>query len=172
MIRDSYKALLILLIFTLGSCWPSSVSFIDGSMPEEWKSFHLNVLENNAGNTPLSYPLDLAEAIRSGIQNNTKLQLNDSAENAEIDIDGVIKSYSITPVALQEGDNAAKNRLTVSADFTFYIKAPEEDEMRLSTSRFIDYDANTDLSTVENELLQEVTDQIVQDIINKLRSNW
>lgn len=160
------------LSLILASCWPSKITFIDGSMPPEWKAFYVGVLENKAANTPLSYPLNLAESIRSGIQNNTKLQLSNAPTDAEVDIEGEINSYSITPVALQEGDNATKNRLTVSVNFVFYISAPEENEMTLNASRFIDYDANTDLSTVENDLLQEVTDQIVQDVLNKLRSNW
>jgi len=167
----TYRVLLGLSLI-LTSCWPSKVTFIDGSMPPEWKAFYVGVLENKAANTPLSYPLNLAESIRSGIQNNTKLQLSNAADNADVDIEGSINSYSITPVALQEGDNAAKNRLTVSVNFVFYVSSPEEDEMLLNASRFIDYDANTDLSTVENDLLQEVTDQIVQDVLNKLRSNW
>lgn len=156
----------------LSSCWPSKVSFVDGSMPEEWKAFYLTNLDNKTANTPLSYPLELSESIRSGIQNNTRLQLSSRQEDAEVQIDGSINSYSITPVALQEGDNAAKNRLTVSVNFNFSITKPEEKEMQLTATRFIDYDASTDLGTVENSLLQEVSDQIVQDVINKLLSNW
>ena len=76
------------------------------------------------------------------------------------------------PVAMQEGDKAAKNRLTVGAQFTFYISQPKEEQMTLNVSRFIDYDSNTDLATVENTLLEEINKQIVQDVINKLLSNW
>lgn len=156
----------------LSSCWPKSISFTDGSMPPEWKLFHLITLEDNSGNTPLSYALDLSEAIRSGIQNNTRLQISDNPDSSQVVIEGVITNYSITPVALQEGDNASQNRLTVTANFSIYTKEPEESEMNLSSSRFIDYDVNTDLGTVETELLSEVSDQIVQDVINKLLSNW
>lgn len=164
--------LLISSLLLFSSCWPSRISFVDGSMPEEWKAFHLNVIDNKAANTPLSFPLELAESIRSGVQNNTRLQLSKSEENAEVIIDGTINSYSITPVALQEGDNASKNRLTVSVDFVFQITAPEAKEMTLNASRFVDYDASTDLGVVESTLLQEVSDQLVQDVINKLLSNW
>ena len=44
--------------------------------------------------------------------------------------------------------------------------------MTMTSTRFIDYDSNTDLGIVENQLLEEVNDQIVQDVINKLLSNW
>lgn len=163
---------IISLFFVLTSCWPTSVSFVDGSMPPEWKTFHVDNLENNAPNTPLSYSTTLSESIRDGVQNNTSLLINSDADKAEVNITGTISSYTITPVALQEGDNAAKNRLTVSVQFEIFISKPEEDEMTLTSSRFVDYDVSTDISIVETELLAEVNEQIVQDVINKLMSNW
>jgi len=90
----------------------------------------------------------------------------------EIVIEVTIKCYTVIPVAVQEGDNASKNRLTISAQFTIEVSAPEEDQMNLTSTRFIDYDSNTDLASVENQLLEEISRQIVQDVINKLNSNW
>lgn len=168
-----YKLLAIaLLLFGLTSCWPTRVSFVDGSMPEEWKSFTVKTLENNTGNAPLSYNATLTELIKDGVQNSSRLSLSDDPESSEVNIEGIVSSYTITPVALQEGDAAAQNRLTVTVQFEIFITQPEEDIMELTSSRFIDYDASTDLGTVENELLSEVSDQIVQDVLNKLFSNW
>lgn len=164
---------LFLLIALLSSCWPSSVSFVDtGSMPEEWQTFSIKTLENNAPNTPISYSATLSEAIKDGIQNNTRLLLNPITGKGEVYIEGVITAYSVIPVALQEGDNAQKNRLTITTSYTIYISAPKEDQMTLTSSRFVDYDSNTDLSSIEASLLEEINTQIVQDVINKLLSNW
>ncbi|TXI84239.1 MAG: hypothetical protein E6Q38_02215 [Crocinitomicaceae bacterium] len=161
------------LIALLTSCWPSSVSFVDtGSMPEEWKTFSIKTLENNAPNTPISYAATLSEAIKDGIQNNTRLLLNPTTGKGEVYIEGVISGYSVVPVALQEGDNAQKNRLTITTSYTIYISAPKEDQITLTSSRFVDYDSNTDLGSVEATLLEEINTQIVQDVINKLLSNW
>jgi hypothetical protein len=44
--------------------------------------------------------------------------------------------------------------------------------MNLTSTRFVDFDSNTDLATVERTLLEEINTQIVQDVINKLLSNW
>lgn len=165
--------LFILPVFALSSCWPTSVSVVDkGGKPEEWKTFSIQTLENKAPNCPLNYAVTLSESIKDGIQNNTNLLLNSDTGKGEIYIEGSINNYTIMPVAMQEGDNAAKNRLTVGAQFTFYISQPKEEQMTLNVSRFIDYDSNTDLATVENTLLEEINKQIVQDVINKLLSNW
>ena len=168
------KSLLIfILLFSLCSCWPSSVSLSDtGGMPEEWKTFSVTTLGNNAPNTPISYSANLSEQIKDGVQNNTRLLLNPRSGAGEIIIEGTINNYSVLPVAMQEGDNAAKNRLTVSVQFTIFISAPKEDKMTLTSTRFVDYDSNTDLAAVEANLLEEINKQIVQDVINKLLSNW
>ena len=162
-----------ILIMVISGCWPSSVSFRDtGSMPEEWKTFSVTTLENDAPNTPISYAAQLSEKLKDGVQNNTRLLLNPVVGKGEISIEGKISSYTIIPVAIQEGDNSAKNRLTISVQFTIFITAPEEDKMTLTSTRFVDYDSNTDLASVESSLLDEISTQIVQDVINKLLSNW
>jgi hypothetical protein len=163
---------LLLVLLSMTACWPTSVSFVDkGGMPAEWKSFSLITLTNNAPNAPLSYSANLSEQIKDGIQNNTRLSLNPETGKGEVVIEGSINGYSVLPVALQEGDNAAKNRLTISVQFTFNI-APTEETMTLNSTRFIDYDSNTDLASVEGSLLEEISKQIIQDVINKLYSNW
>ena len=163
----------LIVLIGLTGCWPSSVSFIDtGSMHEEWKTFSVKTLENDAPNTPISYAALLSEKLKDGVQNNTRLLLNPVLGKGEVSIEGKISSYTIIPVAIQEGDNSAKNRLTISVQFTIFITAPEEDKMTLTSTRFIDYDSNTDLASQEATLLDEISTQIVQDVINKLLSNW
>ena len=168
------KFLLFLPIaLLLSACWPSSVSFIDnGSMPEDWKTFSVRTLENNAPNTPISYAPQLSEQLKDGIQNNTRLLLNPETGKGEVYVEGKINTYSVTPVAIQEGDNSAQNRLTISVQFTIFVSAPKEEKMNLTSTRFVDFDSNTDLATVERTLLEEINTQIVQDVINKLLSNW
>jgi outer membrane lipopolysaccharide assembly protein LptE/RlpB len=162
----------IALFCVLSSCWPTSVSFVDGNMPPEWKFFSIKTLENNAPNAPLSYAALLSEDLKDGVQNNTKLKLNSSPNTGEVQIEGVISNYTVSPIAIQAGDVAAKNRLTVSVNFKIYIKAPKEDEMNLTATRFFDFDSSQDFASVEKQLIEEINKQIVQDLINKLLSNW
>jgi len=163
---------LIILANLLASCWPTSVSFVDGSMPEEWKNFSVKTLENTAPNAPISYAAALSEEIKDGIQNKTKLKLNTTANTGEIQIEGLISNYMVSPIAIQNQDEASKNRLTITTSYTIYIKAPKEDEMTLNSTRFADYDSNQDFSIIEAQLISDINKQIVQDIINKLLSNW
>lgn len=162
----------ILIIFLLSSCWPVSVSFKDVQFPEEWEKFHVVTLQNNAANTPLNYSVLISEDLKTGLQNNTRLMLAGDQDDAQIVIEGNIVNFSIQPIALQQGDDAAKNRMTISVDFTVREKVPEEKDNQFRISRFADYDANEDYSSIESSLLEEINAQIVQDVINKLSSNW
>jgi hypothetical protein len=167
-----------LLIFTvlsiaLSSCWPSSVSFNDsGSIPPEWNYFSVQNLENNAPNSPINFSGFLSDKIRDGIQNNTRLKLSKQANTGEVRLDGAITNYQITPVAIQAGDNVAKNRLTVTCTIKIGITSPKEQEMIVNTSRFADYPTDKNFSDVEQELNEQISSQIVQDVINKILSNW
>lgn len=168
------KIVAVLLLFSLlSSCWPTSVSFKDkGSMPESWKTFSIKTLEINAANCPLSYSASLTEKLKDGVQNNTRLALNTSLGKGEVNIEGLISSYNVMPLAIQGNDNASQNRLTISVQFSIFISEPKEDIIILTATRFADFSAATNLSTVESQLVEEISEQIVQDVINKLLSNW
>ncbi len=171
----------ILLLSLLASCWPTSISFKDtgGQGDPRLKLFTLKTLENNAPNAPLSYPALLSESIKDGVQNNTKLKLSNDPDTAQVNIEGSITNFTISPIAMQPGDVAARNRLTVSTNYTIYINVPPkenepltENKMTLTSTRFADYDSSQDFAVVEAQLLEEINKQIVQDVINKLLSNW
>lgn len=161
------------LLILITSCWPKSVSFTDsGSMPSEWKTFSVKTLELVAPNAPVSYAPNLSEKIKDGIQNNTRLLLSSKSGSEQVAIEGSISDYSVTPIAIQPGDNAAKNRLSISVNFTIFISEPKEEKMILTSTRFVDYSSTEDFASKEAELLEEINKQIVQDVINKLFSNW
>lgn len=141
-------------------------------MPEEWERFYLQTLQVNAPTCPLSYAANLSEAIKDGIQNNTRLSIAPDVKNAQVQLSGEITQYSVNPIALQNGDNAAKNRLSIGVIFTLNYTVPKQEEVKITITRFADFDASTNFSSVENQLLSSINEQIVQDIINKLMSNW
>lgn len=165
--------LFIGLLFLLTACWPTSISFRDGSVPPEWKRFVVHAFENNASNAPISYSSDLTELIKDAIQNRVGLTLVTSeSDDPQIVVSGSVDSYHITPLSLQDNTAEVKNRLTVRANFEIFISEPEEEVMKLSSSRFVDFDASQDVGSIQNQLLEEISDQIVQDVLNKLLSNW
>ena len=167
---------LLLLVVVLGgslcSCWPTRIGFVDDSMPQEWKEFYVTPLELSAATAPSNYNATLTESLRSGIQNNTRLKMLTKTNDSAVQISGSVNSYNTTPQAVTNGDNAQKNRLTVSVNFTIITPTKGLEKMQMTSTRFADYDASQQLADVESQLLELINQQIVQDVINKLRSNW
>tara|TARA_B100000508_G_scaffold141093_1_gene146556 strand:- start:64771 stop:65277 length:507 start_codon:yes stop_codon:yes gene_type:complete len=167
------KFLILIPLFLLAGCWPTSVSFRDGSVPPEWKRFAVQTLESKAANAPISYAPDLTEEIKDAIQNRVGLKLVPSeAEDPQVNVTGVVENYNVTPLSLQDNTAEVKNRLTIRASFEIFISEPEEEVMKLNVSRFADFDASQDVGSIQAQLLSEINDQIVQDVLNKLLSNW
>lgn len=165
----------MVIVFLISSCWPTRMSFVDDSMPEEWQTFHISPLELNAATAPANYNATLTESLRTGIQNNTRLKMLTEAKDDDpnnVQISGVVNSYNTTPQAITEGDNAQRNRLTVSVSFTIITPTKGLEKIQMTSTRFADYDASQQLSDVEAQLLDIINQQVVQDLINKLRSNW
>lgn len=161
----------LLLLFS--ACWPTVfLNPRDKSFPEEWKKFYVNPIEVTTATAPTSYGASLSEQMRTGIQNNTSLKLATKADDAQVEISSVVTSYSTTPVAVQQGDQTTQNQLTVNVQVTITTPTKGLEEIKFNASRFAVYSADKQLVDVEQELLPTINQQIVQDVINKLLSNW
>ncbi len=164
---------LCFLGYVLNSCWPESFSFRDtGGMPLEWKTFSIQNLENQAPNCPLSFGPLLSEQLKDGVQNNTRLLLDTQNGAGQVHIEGAITNYQVQPVAIQGSDNASSNRLTMTLQLKIKISVPKEEEWQFTSTRFADFSSGLNLADVEQKLFNDIAAQMVQDLINKLYSNW
>jgi outer membrane lipopolysaccharide assembly protein LptE/RlpB len=165
--------LFIFVAIGLSACWPSSFSFKDtGGMPEEWKTFTLKTLELEAATCPLNFAALLSEKMKDGIQNNTPLLLNTSFGKGEVNMEGKITQYTVMPLAVQGNNSASQNRLTMTVVMTINITKPKEEQWSMTSTRFADFNSGTNLSEVETKLFEDISEQMVQDLITKLLSNW
>jgi len=167
------NTLFILVAFGLSACWPSSFSFKDtGGMPEEWKTFSLKTLELEAATCPLNFAALLTERMKDGVQNNTPLLLNTSYGKGEVNMEGKITQYTVMPLAVQGNNTASQNRLTMTVAMTINITKPKEEQWTMTSTRFADFSSSTNLAQVETKLFEDISTQMMQDLINKLLSNW
>ena len=108
------------------------------------------------------------ESLRDIMQSQTKLNL--VGENGDLQISGVIKNYIVTPVNIQAGsESAAQNRLKMTINVNTYYN--QNDSIGLNNSAFsafVDYDATSDFSSIEEELVENLNYQITQDVFDKI----
>lgn len=162
------------LLLVLTSCWPTMfMNPVDkGGMPKEWKEFYVNPIEVTSATAPSNYGAVLSENVRSGVQNNTRLKLVAEPNDSTLQVSTTVTGYSTSPVAIQQGDVATENRLSITVNVVITSPTKGLEEMTFSTTRFASYDATKQLVDVEQALIENINQQIVQDVINKLNSNW
>jgi hypothetical protein len=89
-------------------------------------------------------------------------------------IEGEIIDYKTNPVAIQGNERAALNRLTISVKVRFTNNEPEKenDSFDQIFTSFEDYDASQNFSSVEDQLVEIITERIITDVFNKAVVNW
>ena len=146
-------------------------SFKDASpIPIEIKTFRVNYLENRAQyiNTQLSQ--QLTENLKIKIISATRLkQTND--DDAHYDVSGYVSQYFTSTVNIAN-NNTTTNRLTVGFHLVFKNTLDPTKNFEADISRNEDFDANKSLTDAENTLTPIVVKNVVDEIFNKIFSNW
>ena len=162
---------IILISITLSSCALPKFSFKSGGSETkeiDAKTVQVDYFQNKSAIGGPFLGASFTESLRDIMQSQTKLNL--VAINGDLQISGVIKNYIISPVNIQAGsESAAQNRLKMSVNVNTYYN--QNDSIGLNNSAFsafVDYDATSDFSSIEEELVENLNYQITQDVFDKI----
>jgi phosphoglycerate-specific signal transduction histidine kinase len=139
-------------------------------IPIEIKNFRVQQLGNKAQYTNAQLSPQLTEKLRQKIINTTRLR-NTNEDDAHYDISGYVSQYSTTTVTIQEGQ-AGTNRLTVGFHLVFKCSLDPTKDFEADVSRNEDFAASKSLSEAENEINDRLVKNLVDEIFNKIFSNW
>lgn len=112
----------------------------------------------------------MTDGLRNKFLTNTNLNLIDNG--GDLEFSGSIVNYAITPVAVQANETAALNRLTIAVNIEFVNHQNEKQNWTSTFSRYADYNSSSDITSIQDQLIKEITDQITEDIFNKAVVNW
>jgi hypothetical protein len=160
---------LALALFALPSC-RVSYSFTGASISPNVKTVTIPYFVNNAGLVVPTLARTLTDGLRDYITSQSNLVQID--RGGDLLFDGAITQYIIQPVAIQGNETAAMNRLTVTVNVKFTNKTDIKQNWEQPFSRYQDYPSSQNLQSVQEQLIKEITDQLVQDIFNKAVVNW
>ena len=112
------------------------------------------------------------EKLRDIFIRQTPLELVE--RGGDLHFEGSIVEYNIKPISAQASDigQVAQNRLTISVNVIYRNKLDESKNFEQRFSRFEDIDANADISAVEGELIEVITQQLAENILNQSIGNW
>ncbi len=161
---------LTVAIILVSSCKINYSTTSGGNLNENIKTFSIEQFTNQASLGPSTIGLTFTEELRDLFQSQTKLELVQA--NGDLSYEGTISGFNIMPIALQGDQTAAQNRLTISIKVTFTNQIEPKDNFEQTFSRFADYNSTSDISAVQDDLIEEIFEQLTQDIYDKTLGDW
>lgn len=139
------------------------------------KTIQVDAFFNNTDLGPANLGQTFTNRLKEYYQQNSSL--NVVPENGELQIEGTIMEYRISPVAPVAGvsdvSTAALTRLTISVRVNYLdTLEPKNSFKDKSFSFFSDFPNTQDLSAVQEQLERRIFDQIFIDIFNATVANW
>jgi hypothetical protein len=134
---------------------------------------------NNTDLGPANLGPNFTNKLKDYYQRNSSLKV--VAEGGELQVEGVITTYSIAPmapVATVGGatapiDAAALTRLTITVKLNYIDNLEPKNNFKDKTfSFFTDFDNNLDFTRIQEDLERKIFDQILIDIFNATVANW
>lgn len=162
-------------------CWifllatSCTVTFVDRSIDySQTKTFNIDQFSVKDAIAPPTSGLTFSEQLKTRILNNTKLSYVQDDSDADLLFSGAITAYRLEAIAPQANQTVALQRLTIQLSVSHVNKADKtgRSDWNENFSRFANFSADQDLSSVENQLIEEVYDQVLDDVFNKAFSGW
>ena len=160
----------IIICLLAGSGCKVNYSLSGASISPDVKTINIKYFTKSATLGPPSLSQTFTERLKQKFLTQTKLILTN--EKGDLNFEGSITAYTVTPQAIQANENAARNRLTISVAVNFINLKDEKQNFQTTFTRFTEYDSSVNLASIEDALVSDVNDQLIDDIFNKAVINW
>ena len=160
---------LLALCLLLAAC-TGGYSFTGASIPPDAKTISVATFPNYAATVNPQLSQQITDALIQMFSSQTTL--NVISDDGDLQLSGQITGYDTRASALSSSDEVSMNRLTVTVKVKFVNQKDPEADFEQSFSRYRDYAASLDFSSVENGLVEEIVTELCEDIFNKAVVNW
>jgi len=155
-------------LILLSSC--GIYSFTGGDVGNA-KTIQIDFFNNNASLIEPTLSQSYTISLQDYFITQTSLSLNKSG--GDLQFEGEITRYTITPITATADQTAAQNRLTIEINVRFYNREDETKNFERKFSHFYDYDADVILEGTDLETAyEEIFERINQNIFNASIANW
>ncbi len=104
------------------------------------------------------------------ITRNTRLSTVDSG--GDLQLEGEITGYSLSPQAVTENAYASKTRLTITVRVKYTDTRQESNDVDQTFSAYRDFASSEMLTDVQDQLCNEISKELVDLIFNATLGNW
>ena len=165
-----WSLFLLLLCFGLTSC-SISYKFNAGTMDySQIQSISIKDFPNMANYVYAPLAQRFTDQLREKYIRQTRLQV--LRENGTMDMEGEITGYELMPLAVREDMLASQTRLTITIRVRFTNQVTPEDDFEQSFSAYQEFNSDTNMDTVVDELCELIIKEIVDQIYNATVAKW
>lgn len=164
-----YISLIAVVLFSSG-CASVNISMTGASIPDNVNTVSVEYFEIQAPLTNPRFPQIITEALRDKFIRQTRLKL--VPQDGDVQFKGTVTGYSTAPVAVTGSQTASVTRLTININVSFENRTDDTQNFTQSFSRYSDFDVSQTLTSVEDALMTEISDQLVLDVFNRAFLNW
>lgn len=104
------------------------------------------------------------------IDKNTRLQTTDGA--SDLQLEGEITGYALSPQAVTENAHASMTRLTITVRVKYIDNKEEGKDIDQTFSAYRDFPSTEMLTDVQDQLCEEICKELVELIFNATLGNW
>lgn len=169
----SQNNILCIALLSIILCCVSACGFYSfgpgGNIDPNVNTVTINFFPNKARTVAPILSQVFTQKLQDKFQNESRLDLVEL--EGDMEFSGAITEYRVTPVAAGGNDLANLNQLTIGVRAE-YLNRVNDEEWTQTFSRFEYFDQNQNLKQVEDELIELITQQLVDDIFNKTLLNW
>jgi hypothetical protein len=167
--RLMLAGLAFILLFFFYSC-RFSYSFTGADIPIEASTFSVKYFQNNASLVQPMLSQKLTDGLRDRMLQQTNLVMINSG--GDLAFEGEVTNYYIQPVSIQGNETAQLTQLNVTINVRFFNKINPDKNYETSFTRYQQFPGSTNLAAVEDNLLDLITEELVDDIFNRALVNW
>ncbi len=137
---------------------------------EKVKSITVKDFPNQA---PLVYPplsQEFTEALKDIYIRQTRLEMVNN--NGDLDLEGEITGYELTPMAVKEDAWSSQTKLTITVRVRYANRSNPDEDFEQSFSAYREFDATRMLQDVQGQLCTEIIEELTDQIYNATVANW
>lgn len=124
-------------------------------------------------NAALVYPAlsnDLTQGIRDIYTRQTRLEVG--RKSGDLELEGEITGYTLTPMAITSDSYAAETKLTITVKVRFTNNVNPEESFDKTYTAYQTFDSSQMLTDVQEELCNQMIKEIAENIYNDTVARW
>ncbi|MGL4412555.1 MAG: LPS assembly lipoprotein LptE [Bacteroidales bacterium] len=164
-------ALIILSLIFVTAC---SISYkFNGASIDYTKTKTITIIDFPIKTAMVYAPLAIAfnEGLKDTYLRQTRL--TQARQNGDLQIEGSINRYDLTPQAVKEDAFSSRTRLTIGVSVKFTNNVDPKQNFERSFSAYREYESNQLLTgSLQDQLIKEIVEELTDQIYIATVANW